>query len=188
MRQALTMLFPLGPFRKPPERYYIFTGATPQDVGYQGHLLPDLLFRHPELVRETNEWLERLDIGYNIRIRPLGRKDKDLFEVRLVDMRRDPHVEVGLTDVGFGISQILPLIVQSLAASNQIIAVEQPEVHIHPRLQADLGDLLVEAVKPPRRNHFLIETHSEHLALRLQRRIRDGKLKPHQVSVVYVSR
>jgi hypothetical protein len=188
VRQLLTMLFPLGPFRKPPERYYIFTGATPQDVGYQGHLLPDLLFRHPELVRETNEWLERLDIGYSLRIRPLGRKEKDLFEVRLVDMRRKPNVEVGLTDVGFGISQILPLVVQSLAGADQIISVEQPEVHIHPRLQADLGDLLIEAIKEPRRNQFIIETHSEHLALRLQRRVRERTLSPDDVSVVYVSR
>jgi predicted ATPase len=97
-------------------------------------------------------------------------------------------VEVALSDVGFGISQILPFVVQSLAASDQIISIEQPEVHIHPRLQADLGDLLIEAIKEPRQNQFLIETHSEHLALRLQRRVREKKLSPDQISIVYVSR
>jgi hypothetical protein len=188
IEHSLKSLFPLGPFRKPPARWYVFTGTTPQDVGYEGHLLPDLLFRKEELRAETNEWLRKLDIGYEIRIRHHGDRSSDLFELRLVDKRRKTDVDVGLTDVGFGISQILPFIVQSLAASEQIITVEQPEVHIHPRLQADLGDLLVEAIKEPRRNQFVIETHSEHLALRLQRRIREKLLSPSDVSIVYVSR
>jgi hypothetical protein len=188
IEQALGALFPLGPFRKPPSRWYIFTGTTPQDVGYEGHLLPDLLFRQRNLRENTNEWLRKLDIGYEIKIRHLGDRSSDLFELRLVDTRRKSQVEVGLSDVGFGISQILPLVVQSLAATDQIISVEQPEVHIHPRLQADLGDLLIEAIKEPRRNQFIIETHSEHLALRLQRRVREKKLSPNEISIVYVSR
>jgi hypothetical protein len=186
--RTLSALFPLGPFRKPPARLYIFTGTTPQDVGYAGHLLPDLLFRQPELVASANEWLERLDIGYELLIRSLGKEMTDLFEVRLRDKRRKKDVLVGLSDVGFGISQILPLVVQSLASQDQIITIEQPEVHIHPRLQADLGDLMIEAIKEPRRNQFIIETHSEHLALRLQRRVREKKLSPKDISVVYVSR
>jgi predicted ATPase len=185
VQETLASLFPLGPFRKPPSRWYIFTGTTPKDVGYQGHLLPDLLLRQRELLANTNAWLCRLDVGHELRTLALG--PSDLFELRLVDTRRQPAVEVGLSDVGFGISQILPLIVQSLAASDQIITIEQPEVHIHPRLQADLGDLLIEATKEPRRNQFIIETHSEHLALRLQRRVREG-LDPANVSIIYVSR
>ena len=188
VEQALGALFPLGPFRKPPSRWYIFTGTTPQDVGYEGHLLPDLLFRQRNLRENTNEWLRKLDIGYEIKIRHLGDRSSDLFELRLVDTRRKSPVEVGLSDVGFGISQILPLVVQSLAATDQIISVEQPEVHIHPRLQADFGDLLIEAIKEPRRNQFIIETHSEHLALRLQKRVREKTISPTDISVVYVSR
>jgi hypothetical protein len=166
----------------------VFTGTTPQDVGYQGHLLPDLLFRQQDLLANTNAWLAKLDVGYELTIRSLGDLSSDLFELRLLDQRRHPPVEVGLSDVGFGISQILPMIVQSLAASDQIISIEQPEVHIHPRLQADLGDLLIEATKEPRRNQFIIETHSEHLALRLQRRVREKALPPSDISVLYVSR
>jgi hypothetical protein len=188
VEEVLRNVFPLGPFRKAPERYYIFTGTNPNDVGHRGHLLPDLLFRNPRLVTDTNEWLERLDIGYRVELRPLGPTVKDLFEIRLTDVRRSSPVDVGLLDVGFGISQILPFVVQSLAARNQIITIEQPEVHIHPRLQADLGDLLIEAIKEPRCNQFIIETHSEHLALRLQRRVREKKLPPKDISVVYISR
>lgn len=186
--QALTSLFPLGPFRKAPSRWYVFSGTTPQDVGFEGQSLPDLIFRKDDVRDEANEWLKRLDIGYELKARSLGNPGSDLFELRLLDTRRKNGVEVGLSDVGFGISQILPLIVQSLAASDQIISIEQPEVHIHPRLQADLGDLLIEATREPRRNQFLVETHSEHLALRLKRRVRERLISPDDISILYVSR
>jgi predicted ATPase len=90
--------------------------------------------------------------------------------------------------VGFGISQLLPFIVQSLVSEGRIISIEQPEVHVHPRLQADLGDLLAAAIKEPRQHQFIIETHSEHLILRLQRLVYKGEIKPEDVSIIYVSR
>src|SRR5262249_39717700 len=154
-------------YRRAPERLYIFTGTTPIDVGYKGNLLPDLLFRRPHLVSEANSWLDRLDIGYHIQISPVGTPSNDLFEVRLLDRKRSALTSIALPDVGFGISQILPLIVQTLASKEQTITVEQPEVHIHPKLQADLADLLVAGIQPNRNNRFVVETHSEHLILRL---------------------
>jgi hypothetical protein len=119
LEESLTALFPMGPFRRPPERWYIFTGTSPIDVGYKGDHLPDLLFRRPELVAKANEWLTRLEIGYQLRVKRVGERESDLFEVRLADNRRDKEVEVGLSDVGFGISQILPFIVQSLASEKE---------------------------------------------------------------------
>lgn len=188
LEETLDSLFPMGPFRRPPERWYIFTGTSPQDVGYKGDHLPDLLFRRSDLVENANEWLKRLDIGYSLKVKPIGDSDSDLFEVRLIDTRRDGGVEVGLSDVGFGISQILPFLVQSLASTNQLISIEQPEVHIHPRLQADLGELLVECIGRPFHHQYLIETHSEHLLLRLQRLIREGRLAPKDLSIIFVER
>ncbi len=186
LEEMLDSLFPMGPFRRPPERWYIFTGTSPVDVGYKGDHLPDLLFRRPDLVDHANRWLTRLDIGYRLNVKPIG--DTDLFEVRLIDTRRSREVEVSLSDVGFGISQILPFLVQSLASTNQFISIEQPEVHIHPRLQADLGELLAECIGDTFNHQFLIETHSEHLVLRLQKLIREQRLKPSDVSVVFVER
>ena len=89
----------------------------------------------------------------------MGTDSGDLFEVRLIDTRRKGHVDAALPDVGFGISQLLPFIVQSLVAEEQIISIEQPEVHVHPRLQADLGELLATAIKTDRPKQFIIETH-----------------------------
>ena len=185
---TLEALFPMGPFRRPPERWYIFTGTSPEDVGYSGELLPDLLFRRPELVREANEWLRLLDIGYALRMRPIGQRGGDLFEMRLVDGRRKREVDVALSDVGFGISQILPFIVQTLASTERVISIEQPEVHLHPKLQADLGNLLAAAIGAPYEHQFLVETHSEHLILRLQKLVREQRVQPVDISVIFVSR
>ena len=188
LEQTLETLFPMSPFQKPPERWYIFRGTSPQDVGYRGDLLPDLLLRRPELVDETNEWLEKLNIGHKLTVKSIGADSGDLFEVRLIDTRRKEPVSVALPDVGFGVSQLLRFIVQSLVSEKQIISIEQPEVHGHPKLQADLGALLAEAIKDPRQNQFIVETHSEHLILRLQRLVREKEIKPEDVSVIYVSR
>jgi len=188
LEDALDSLYPMGPYRRPPQRWYIFTGSSPQDVGYTGDLLPDLLFRRPEVVQETNSWLDKLEIGYHIKVQSVGTRSRDLFEVRLIDRRRGREVDVALSDVGFGVSQILPFIVQSLAGERQTITIEQPEVHVHPRLQADLGDLLASAIQFPRLHRFIVETHSEHLVLRMQRLVRDKRIHADDVSIIFVSR
>ena len=77
-----------------------------------------------------------------------------------------------MIDVGIGISQVLPVIVVALHSSNGIVAIEQPELHIHPAFQVALGDLFISQVKE-QEVCFLLETHSEHLLLRLLRRIRE---------------
>lgn len=186
LKQTLEALFPMGPFRKPPERQYTFGGTTPQHVGYQGDLLPDLLLRRDDLVEQANKWLKQLDIDYELEIKSAEAFSGDLFQVRLIDIRRKEPVSVALADVGYGISQLLPFVVQSLVPGKRIISIEQPEVHVHPKLQADIGDLLAEAIKSEKQ--FIIETHSEHLILRLQRLVRNKLLEPEDVSVIYVSR
>ena len=188
LQLILKQLFPMSPVRRLSKRSYNFRGTDPKDVGYEGDLLPHLLFRNTKLVGKTNYWFQKLNIGYELEIRTIGEDALENFEIRLIDTRRKKPVNVGLLDVGFGISQLLPFVVQSLVSEKRIISIEQPEVHIHPKLQADLGDLLVECIREPQQNQFIVETHSEHLILRLQRRIREGKIKPCDVSVIYISR
>jgi hypothetical protein len=92
-------------------------------------------------------------------------------ELLLRDLRNGTMV--ALQDVGTGISQILPILTAAYAAKDGLTAIEQPELHIHPRLQAELGDLFIESALGGNKNTFLIETHSEHLILRILRRIRE---------------
>lgn len=121
------------------------------------------------------------------------RLPKKLRDLVLHDLKN--HVAVSTRDVGVGISQLIPVIVHALAEKGAAIAVEQPELHLHPALQAKLGDLFIESAIG-RGNTLILETHSEHLILRLLRRIRettegelpDGKfaLTPDQICVLYV--
>lgn len=115
-------------------------------------------------------------------------------ELVLVDQLR--NTVVTHRDVGVGISQVLPVLVMAYASRHAMLAMEQPEIHLHPGLQAELGDVFIESALGSRRNMLLVETHSEHLLLRIMRRIREtheGRL-PHgltpitaaDVSVLYV--
>jgi hypothetical protein len=117
-----------------------------------------------------------------------------LQELILIDRRSNTIVTH--RDVGIGVSQVLPVLVAAYASRGSILAMEQPEIHLHPTLQAELGDVFIESALGPRGNTFILETHSEHLILRLLRRIRettDGELpsdltpiRPEHVAVLYV--
>lgn len=91
-------------------------------------------------------------------------------ELTLIDERTETRVSH--RDIGIGISQVLPVLVYAQAAQEGTVFMEQPELHLHPRLQTRLGDVLIESIHE-RDNQLLIETHSEHLILRLLRRIRE---------------
>ena len=117
-----------------------------------------------------------------------------LRELALIDQRTG--ATVSHRDVGIGISQVLPVLVMAYGSHGKILAMEQPEIHLHPALQAELGDVFIESALGARKNTFILETHSEHLILRLLRRIREtanGELgsgacaiRPQDVAVLYV--
>jgi hypothetical protein len=111
--------------------------------------------------------------------------DIDRFhELALIDLRTNSVVTH--RDVGIGITQVLPVLVMAYGSNNKILAMEQPEIHLHPALQAELGDIFIESALGERKNTFILETHSEHLILRLQRRIREGKIRPEDIGVIFV--
>lgn len=115
-------------------------------------------------------------------------------ELRLIDKRTGARVSH--RDVGVGLSQILPILVRACSEKNKLHLIEQPEIHVHPALQAELGDVFIQSALGESQNRFLIETHSEHLILRILKRIRQtasgelGKdhapVRPADVSVLYV--
>ena len=107
-----------------------------------------------------------------------------LQDLKLIDTVKG--VEVTHRDVGIGISQVLPVLVMAFGSQGKLLAMEQPEIHLHPALQAELGDVFIESALGERKNTFILETHSEHLILRLMRRIREGKISSDDVGVVYV--
>lgn len=164
----------------------------------------------PNLIDEVSQWLtgkDRLNSGYELRRRRLATVDDESFrsaiagdadktellamldeaskttEIKLVETRSG--LELDSSDVGVGISQVLPIVVGAVLPGGSVVALEQPELHIHPAMQVALGDLFIEGAKS-RGMSFLIETHSEHLILRLMRRIREGAAGSAQIGVVFV--
>lgn len=107
-----------------------------------------------------------------------------LQDLKLIDITK--NVEVTHRDVGIGISQVLPVLVMAYGSSGKLLAMEQPEIHLHPSIQAELADVFIESALGQRQNTFILETHSEHIILRLMRRIREGTLNPEDVCVIYV--
>jgi len=148
-------------------------------------------------VRTLNWLLRAADPDAGIRSEPELLRQLDMTPEKqrldLIDSKTGMHVQP--RDVGIGISQVLPVVVAALEPSASLVAIEQPELHIHPAVQVGLGDLLIKGAKE-KGISFLIETHSEHLILRLLRRIRETAegelppgviaLKPDDVCVVYV--
>jgi len=90
--------------------------------------------------------------------------------LKLYDIERDIFLDIA--DVGVGVSQLIPVVVEALSSKSSFAAMEQPELHLHPAIQVVLGDLFIESAKE-RNKTFLVETHSEHLILRLLRRIQE---------------
>ncbi len=125
-----------------------------------------------------------------------GEKERlnPISELRLVDLRTDTVVTH--RDVGIGVSQVVPVLVAAYGSKEKIWAIEQPEIHIHPALQAELGDVFIESALGENKNRFLLETHSEHLILRILRRVRETAegtlpagmppIRPEDVQVLYV--
>lgn len=184
----LDKIYYLGPLRKNPERYYVFSGNTSNYVGKTGLESPDILFDNDnKILSKTNKWLKKFT-NYIVKPTNMSRKSnttgsQNVYSLRLID--EVTNMNVNITDVGFGISQIMPIIVQSFLSENNIILIEEPEIHIHPKLQAELGSLFAEASE---KNIFLIETHSENLLLRIKKLIRNKILDKNIVSIIYVDK
>jgi hypothetical protein len=180
----------VGPMRARAERTtFVGQGGTDY-IGPAGEDMAAILHARPDLVARVNDWCDRLALGY--RVRMLDPVSSDIVHtagefavLALEDVRHEPPVLVSSRSVGYGIGQLLPIIVQSLIARDALMLIEQPEVHLHPRLQSATGDLLVDTVTAGRAQ-VLVETHSEHLVLRLLRRVREGVLSAADLALLYV--
>jgi predicted ATPase len=197
--ELFARVFYLGPLREYPKRQYSWAGAQPADMGRRGERVVDALLASREAgiklsrgrgkKRQTVEervaqWLQDLGLIHSFHVRPIT-TDGRLFQVWV---RRDPGAaEVLITDVGFGVSQILPVITLCYyAPEGSTLLLEQPEIHLHPKVQAGLADVLVDAIKT-RNIQIILESHSEHLLRRLQRRVAEEKIQPDQAALYFCS-
>lgn len=180
-------IYYLAPLRDFPQRHYVWAGSEPSDMGRRVERAVDALLasrdrgpyisrgrgrgrRKQTLEERVAHWLEELGLIDSFTVRSI-KGGSNLYEVRV---RKTPHAaEVLITDVGFGVSQVLPVIVLCYyVPEGSTVLLEQPELHLHPRVQAALADVFVDVAKN-RNVQVIFESHSEHLLRRLQRRIAD---------------
>jgi energy-coupling factor transporter ATP-binding protein EcfA2 len=179
----------IAPLRTIPHRTY---DTTIDDVSPGGDHVPRVLSRHSESDEKKGLKLFGLLERYGkegglfqkLAIRHLGKRPNDPFQVRIKTFGPD----VNLTDVGYGVSQSLPILVDTWSAGNDgWVLIQQPEVHLHPRAQAALGSFFVEAVAQGDRR-LVIETHSDYLIDRVRTEIANKKISPDEVQILFFDR
>ena len=172
----------LGPLREYPRRQYTWAGGQPVDMGQRGERVIDALLASrergqtvslgPKRKRKTVEemvahWLKQLGLIHSFSVE--GIKDSNIY--RVVVKKNSSASKVSITDVGFGVSQVLPaLALCYYVPEGSTVILEQPEIHLHPAVQSGLADVFINAIKT-RNIQIIVESHSEHLLRRLQRRI-----------------
>ena len=183
LEECMGGMYYVGPLREAPRRRYVWVGQQPDHVGQEGQQTVqailaaekrgDRIGRGPGTPKATLEeytahWLRELGLIQEFHVVPIS-EDRRVFEVRV--RKTVEAVEVLITDVGFGVSQVLPVLVQCFyVPEGSTVVFEQPDIHLHPSVQAGLADVFIDAWK--RRNvQIIVESHSEHLLNRLQRRI-----------------
>lgn len=190
----------IGPFRESPERVYRDSETLSRDVGVRGENVSTLLIRDYQkksnLINAISEWLYQV-MGYKLTIKDMG---SSLFQIMLVN---DKGIESNILDVGFGISQVLPIITQVIRTSfissrrimgrvvdGETIYIEQPELHLHPAAQAELADIFVNCILDNEDNCLVIETHSEHLIRKLQVLVADkeNEFSADMIRIYYVDK
>ncbi|MGI4833584.1 MAG: DUF3696 domain-containing protein [Janthinobacterium lividum] len=189
----------LGPLREYPSRLYTWAGEQTRSVGNRGEraiaaLLssrnqgPTIDVGEGQPKRTVEEhvayWLKELGLIYSFKVQPIAPNRKE-YEVRI--QRTAESASVFLTDVGFGVSQILPVLVLLFyVPEGSTVILEQPEIHLHPAVQAGLADVFIDAIKR-RKVQIILESHSEHLLQRLQRRIAEEIISQEEIKLYFTS-
>ncbi|MEZ4706211.1 MAG: DUF3696 domain-containing protein [Caldilineaceae bacterium] len=178
----------LGPLRDFPSRAYLYRGSRISHIGSRGQdTIPALISsqiveRDDAVTQDIAAKLKQLGLIHRFKIYPIAEGRRE-YEARIQQTPSAP--EVVLTEVGFGVSQILPVLaICYLAKPGSTIILEQPEIHLHPAVQAGLADMFIDVIKN-RGVQIILESHSEHLLRRLQRRMAEEQLAQDDVALYF---
>ena len=181
-------LVPISPLRSKPKRTY---DPISEDASPEGEHIPMLMMRLNRTDR--NRWGalhddlvafgEASGLFSDIAVRRHGEQMSDPFQLQ-IKVRSGSRANI--MDVGYGVSQSLPILVDARSRKRCTFLMQQPEVHLHPRAQAELATLFVESVNR-QSNQFVIETHSDHIVDRIRILIKKGVAKPDDISILYFS-
>lgn len=190
-------IFYLGPLREYPKREYPWSGTSPLDVGLRGERTIEAMLsatannetrnhggrtRYKPFQEMIAFWLKELKLIHGFRIDEIG-SGANLY--RAVVKRDDKSPEVLLTDVGFGVSQVLPaLVLLYYVPEGSTVIMEQPEIHLHPSVQSGLADVILTVAKV-RNLQVIVESHSEHMLRRFQRRVAEKTFESDNIKLYF---
>jgi len=169
----------VDPLRAYPRRYYfldekdIFTSLNKID----GEKMATMLKENTALRKKVNKWIGKFNLKVNIE-----QLQDTIHNIKI----SQNGLSLDITDVGFGISQVLPIITQGFfSTKNSTTLIEQPEIHLHPKMQAELSDLFIDIIQEEKESNkrIIIETHSEYLLKRLRRRIAEGAISNKDIAI-----
>ncbi len=183
LRDLLNSLSFIGPLREIPHKYYEIESETYKTVGPSGENMANLVrYNFEQYKVKINFWIKKFGFGDELVIEKLS---EDLFSILFFEKRGNKKTRI--SNSGFGASQVLPLIVQAIIAEEQSLTIaEQPEIHLNPKLQCELADLFIEMANNGKR--IIVETHSEHLLLRLRRLIAEKKIDSDKVGIFFIDK
>ena len=193
----LDRVFYLGPLREFPKRDYLWARSRPTDVGQRGEKAIDAILAATDAGESRNLkpkarlkpfqemiafWLREMGLIDSFKVAEIA-DGSNRWQARV--RTRPGASEVLLTDVGFGVSQVLPVItLLQYVPEGSTVILEQPEIHLHPLAQASLADVIIQAATH-RKVQIILESHSEHLLLRLQRRIAEEVIPAQDVKLYF---
>lgn len=180
-------IYYLGPIRAEPQRQYDWNEMLPESVGQTGNRTIDALLVSRANQQKTfhkgtgvpietriSEWLQEMDLAYSFSLEQTGGRRNPKYDFRI--QKSANSAKVTLADMGYGLSQFLPVLVNCYyVPEGSTLILEQPGMHLHPKVQSQLADLLIEVVTQ-RNLQILVESHSEHLLTRLQLRIAEQQI------------
>ena len=175
----------IGPYRNAPLRTYLEKNKLDFKVGTEGEGYIDQIVewekRSNGKIKKLVGVLKELDLIEDIKV---NRLSGGRFE--LLVQAKNSKILTSLTNVGFGVSQFLPIIVADLQLSdNSTLFLAEPEIHLHPSIQSKFGEYIVNQVNTTEKN-YVIETHSEYFLNRIRLAIVKGELKKEDVKVYFL--
>lgn len=196
LEELFAYVYYLGPTRVHPQRDYHWEKTHPKEIDMWGNKAVDALLsarvrqlttahngKDTSIEERISTWLEKMDLAYSFQLVPRGNLDDNNYEVRF--QRSPSSAKVTLADMGHGVADLFPLLVHCCyVPEGSTLILEQPGIHLHPKAQADLADLFLEVIKE-RNLQILIESHSEHLLNRLQRRVAEEKIAADQTALYF---
>ena len=180
-------IYYLASTRVEPRRQTRWEGEHPIDVGKRGSdvisaLLSARVKQLGQNEKRISVWLQKMKLAHAFSLENQGDDGKD-YEIHIRKNAESPAVT--LVDMGYGLSQFLPVLVLCYhVPEGSTLILEQPGIHLHPMVQSQLADLLIEVVTE-RNLQVIVESHSEHLLVRLQRRIAEGKVGRDKIGLYF---